>query len=86
MLGLDRRPSFITLVCVYNFLREDPVKKGAPKEKMYMTSFLQHLISQGHRISPVFVDGGWLEVDTVQDLNLYEQLEAEGHLAKFCNL
>jgi len=49
-------------------------------EQMYMTSFLQLLIDAGWMVMPAHVSRGWLEVDTVEDLQLYEQLFAEGKL------
>ena len=48
--------------------------------QMYMTSFLQLLIDAGWMVLPAHVSHGWLEVDTVEDLQLYEQLSMEGKL------
>ncbi len=42
-------------------------------QNLDMTTFLQMLIDDNTIINPVYIDGGWLEVDTVQDINLYEQ-------------
>jgi choline kinase len=53
---------------------------GRPFEKMYMTSFLQLLIDAGWMVVPAHVSHGWLEVDTVEDLQLYERLSAEEKL------
>jgi NDP-sugar pyrophosphorylase family protein len=53
---------------------------------MYMTDFLQHLIESGWRVQAVPVDGGWLEVDTPQDLQVYENLYRAGELARFYRL
>ena len=49
-------------------------------EQMYMTSFLQLLIDAGWMVMPAHVSHGWLEVDTVEDLQLYERLFAEEKL------
>lgn len=38
---------------------------------MYMTDLIQGLIDQGWLVSPSFINGGWIEVDTVDDLNKY---------------
>jgi choline kinase len=59
---------------------------GKDKDNMYMTSFLQHLIDIGWRVQSVPVDGGWLETDTVEDLELYHRLEAEGRLGDLYRL
>jgi NDP-sugar pyrophosphorylase family protein len=42
--------------------------RGKPVEKAYMTDLLQAIIDQGFRIDSVPVHGGWVEVDTVADL------------------
>ena len=39
---------------------------------MYMTSFLQLLIDANWKIVPANVSHGWLEFDTVDDLETYE--------------
>jgi choline kinase len=49
-------------------------------EQMYMTSLLQLMIDSGWMVMPAKVTHGWLEVDTVEDLNLYERLSAEKKL------
>ncbi len=53
---------------------------------MYLTSLLQLLIDAGWPVRGVRVHGGWLEVDTVSDLNLYERLARTDDLAVFCEL
>ena len=53
---------------------------GRAFEQMYMTSFLQLLIDAGWMVMPAHVSHGWLEVDTVGDLQLYERLSAEDKL------
>jgi L-glutamine-phosphate cytidylyltransferase len=34
----------------------------------YLTDLLQHLIDSGFPVTPVVIEGGWREIDTVQDL------------------
>ena len=51
-----------------------------------MTSFLQHFIDQAHPIMAVPIRGGWLEVDTKEDLELYNQMHEEGTLNKFYSI
>jgi choline kinase len=59
---------------------------GKDRANMYMTSFLQHWIDHVSPIAAVPVDGGWIEVDTVDDLEAYEQMHREGRLQEFCRL
>jgi choline kinase len=42
--------------------------RGKPVEKAYMTDLLQAMIDLHYRIDAVPVHGGWVEVDTVEDL------------------
>ncbi|MBM4264863.1 MAG: phosphocholine cytidylyltransferase family protein [Deltaproteobacteria bacterium] len=53
---------------------------------MYLTDFLQRLIDDDWPVHAVPIDGGWLEVDTVQDLAIYHQLQRDGQLARLCRL
>ncbi len=39
---------------------------------LYMTDMLQGLIDAGVRVEPVWTDGGWLEIDSPEDLDLAE--------------
>ena len=43
-------------------------KTGKPVKKAYMTDLLQAIIDLGYRVDAVPVHGGWVEVDTVEDL------------------
>lgn len=36
--------------------------------RMYMTDLLQGLALSGHRLDPVWIEGGWAEVDTFNDI------------------
>jgi hypothetical protein len=51
-----------------------------------MTSFLQLLIDSGWRAGSVPIENGWLELDTTDDLKLYESMIAEGTLSRYCEL
>ncbi len=56
---------------------------GKNFDNMYMTSFLQLLINAGWKARAVGVDNGWLEVDSVEDLDQYERMAREGSLDAF---
>jgi len=43
--------------------------RGKSAEKAYMTDVLQSLIDDGQRLQSVPIHGGWVEVDTVDDLH-----------------
>lgn len=42
-------------------------------EKSYMTDLLQAMINYNYQIKSVSIEGGWLELDSVDDYKLYEQ-------------
>jgi choline kinase len=81
-----RREIAPTLVDVYRSLDPDARYDGKDRANMYMTSFLQHLIDHITPVAAVVVDGGWLEVDTIADLDTYEALQARGELREYCIL
>lgn len=59
---------------------------GKDRDNMYMTSFLQHLIDRGWEARAAFTDNGWLEVDTVEDLDRFHAMQADGSLDRFIRL
>lgn len=68
------------LISFYDQLDHSLLYEGRAFKQMYMTCFLQLLINAGWMVMPANVNHGWLEVDTVEDINLYERLSAEGKL------
>lgn len=53
---------------IYHNLNKEQLYDGKSFDKMFMTSFLQILINQGIRLKAVTIDGGWIEIDSIQDL------------------
>lgn len=56
---------------------------GKDFDNMYMTSFLQLLIDAGWQAKAAVVNSGWLEVDSVDDLEQYESMFEKGELDRF---
>ena len=52
----------------YDCLDRKKLYDGQSFSKMYMTSFIQSLIDSGMRVSAIAIEGGWAEIDTVDDL------------------
>lgn len=42
-------------------------------EQAYLTDLLNHLLDRGEPMRPVFIDGHWREIDTVEDLERVRQ-------------
>ncbi len=74
------------VVDAYKQLDPEGLYDGHSLADMYMTSFLQCLIDQGHPLKAVCVKNGWLEMDTVNDLMLYKQMHEQGTLRKYYQL
>lgn len=55
-------------------------------ENMYMTDFIQSIIDSGVKVQAVKIDKGWIEVDTVEDLEVYEKLYKSSEINKFINI
>ena len=53
---------------------------GQSLSNMYMTTFIQRLIDSGWDVRASIVKSGWLEIDTVKDLILYEREKELGRL------
>jgi L-glutamine-phosphate cytidylyltransferase len=70
----------------YKQLDRQKTYDGKSFDNMYMTSFLQSLIDAKWKVQAVNVNHGWLEVDTVSDLELYEKLAKENKLNVYCKL
>ena len=73
------------LISFYDSLDRNLSYDGKPFQQMYMTSFLQQLIESGWPVTPAKVKNGWLEVDTISDMNTYVDLAKKGHLEALWN-
>lgn len=60
--------------------------EGLERDSVEMTHFIQSLIDGGWTVQGVPVDGGWLEVDTVNDFETYRSLHDEGSLQEIIDL
>jgi len=67
----------------YNSIDRELKFDGQNFNNMYMTSFLQMMIDSGWKAKAVLVNNGWLEIDTVEDLDLYETMHKQDKLASF---
>jgi L-glutamine-phosphate cytidylyltransferase len=70
----------------YHELDRQKVYDGKDFDNMYMTSFLQNLIDSGWDARAAFTSNRWLEVDTVEDLQRYQQMYADGALGDYIDL
>ena len=74
------------LTTIYNGLDRSNIYDGKDFDNMYMTTFLQILIDRKWKAKAIKIENGWLEVDTPQDLNLYNTMHRNGSLSRFIDL
>ena len=82
-LRSDKTKDFIAF---YNDLDRDAIYDGKDFDNMYMTSFIQLLINKGWKVKACMVDSGWLEIDSIEDLDTYENMQSNGVLERFYKL
>jgi len=70
----------------YDDLNQENFYDGQDFFNMYMTSFLQQLIDANWEVKAAVVSNGWLEIDSVSDLETYQELEDKGQLKPYCDL
>ncbi|VAW71117.1 Putative sugar nucleotidyltransferase [hydrothermal vent metagenome] len=70
----------------YHNLDRDGLYDSKDFDNMYMTSFIQHLIDNEWDVSAALVNSGWLEVDTADELEHYNQLIKQGDLSSLFDL
>jgi choline kinase len=58
------------LFIAWRAMANDYVLNLKDYNKMYMTSFLQHLIDSGWEVRAALIDNGWAEIDTNVDLKV----------------
>ena len=64
----------------------NPLNPNVPFEKSFMTDFLQGLIHDDHKLNVVPVENGWLEIDSINDYNLYNEKFNNNTLSELINL
>jgi len=57
----------------YHSLDRKLIYDGQNFNNMYLTTFLQLLIDHGVKAKPVFINGGWVEIDSLNDLDIYNK-------------
>ncbi len=61
-------------------LNEEGLVGDKSPKKMYMTEFIQHLIDLGLNVEAITFQGGWVELDTLKDLEVYTSIWISGKL------
>ena len=81
-----RRDIVTRLINIYDQIDRDAIYDGQNFDNMYMTSFIQLLINLNWQVKAKLVSNGWLEIDTVDDLDCYNQMANDGSLKSYCKI
>tara|TARA_B100000780_G_scaffold279220_1_gene256664 strand:- start:20 stop:799 length:780 start_codon:yes stop_codon:yes gene_type:complete len=81
-----RKDITLSIIDFYRKLQSENVGASMQFNNMYMTDFLQLMIEHSYDLYVSEIQGGWLEIDTVQDLNVYNKMQAESTLAELCQI
>tara|TARA_Y100001936_G_C16044531_1_gene653779 strand:+ start:981 stop:1775 length:795 start_codon:yes stop_codon:yes gene_type:complete len=80
------------LIDFYDFARKNSSKEknilnfNIPFERSYMTDLIQGLINNNYQVASVPINGGWLEIDSINDYNLYQKRYTDNTISEFFNL
>ena len=66
-----------------NSLKLDPELR---LNKLRIVDVLQNIINSGKKIEAILIDNGWLEFDTISDLELYNNMKDDNSLSQFISL
>lgn len=81
-IGLFKISSHFLMKFIHYF--EELMRKEPHAKSIAMTDFMQHLIATHQaQIRPAYISGGWLEFDSIQDYESYQNLQREGQLRRF---
>lgn len=78
-----RKDKVHAFIAAYESLDQSQCYDGMDIGNMYMTSFLQNLIDSGWDVRAAMVNGGWLEIDSADELEAYNILYKSGGLDEF---
>jgi|TARA_B100001750_G_scaffold180928_1_gene149448 choline kinase len=64
----------------HSIKNSNPLNPSLPFEKSYMTDFLQGLINSNYNLKAVKIENGWLELDSVRDYEIYQEMYSNNSL------
>jgi L-glutamine-phosphate cytidylyltransferase len=62
------------LIKFYETLNRSKIYDGKDFNNMYMTSLIQMVIDNIMDVTPVFINGGWIEIDCIEDISAYNNI------------
>jgi len=69
---------------VFERIYEDiNLEKNIDANNIYMTSFIEYLIAKGIPVKACLINGGWIEIDSISDLEIYNDLYIKNNLLDY---
>ena len=65
---------------------KNPLNPNLSFKLSYMTDFLQGLINEKHKLKAILIENGWLELDSIHDYDIYNELYQQGKISNFINI
>ena len=84
--GIDKLKFFYDKLKNKSLEGINPLNPNIPFEKSYMTDLLQGLINEGNEIKAISINNGWLELDSLNDYKIYQEMYADGTLSLFFSI
>jgi choline kinase len=72
-----RQEAWTKIHSFYNMLDKSALYDGKDFNNMFMTTFLQNIIDRLMSVKAVFIEGGWIEIDSLNDLEAYKKHEVK---------
>jgi len=64
----------------------NPLNEKISFEQSFMTDLIQGLIDSDNKIKAVPISGGWLELDTIDDYELYKKMQNENTIEQLISI
>jgi L-glutamine-phosphate cytidylyltransferase len=64
----------------------NPLNPNIEFKKSYMTDLLNGLCKKNVKLQAIFIENGWLELDTLDDFELYQKMQSSNALSIFYNI
>jgi len=80
--GLENLVNFYETIKKISSDSKNPLNDSLPFEKSYMTDLLHGMINNGYSLKALKIRGGWLELDSINDYEVYQKMYHDGTLKK----
>jgi choline kinase len=84
--GLSKLKSFYDKSKNQSLEGVNPLNPNISFERSYMTDLLQGLINDENQIRAIPINNGWLELDSLNDYEIYQEMYANGTLSSFFSI